>query len=681
MAKKSHKPRTPAEKKPSKPRSQKDHVFRDEDIDDEIDAFHKQRDVVPLDIDGDAGDFDDEMEQSVFDLEGDDIDDSDNSKSDDEDEDDDDGVDEEAPLKGFAAKIARQAKYLKQKFGGVDDEMNDEESEEDEEKRAVWGRKKDLYYRADNADPEGEASDEELLKEEETEVVKIQQERAKSLAMEDFGLEDDDRVDSDSGGPEKAFQDAFAGKKTVPEHNVDAVHADNTFDTYEEVKHDLSTLSKEEQMEVVYSSAPELVGLLTELDKALKQLKQVKSLSSEAAEEKKGTNKSVANYLEVKHTLLLTYCQAIGFYLLLKSEGHSVRDHPVIARLVEIKNLLEKMEQIDLNLPFQIEEMLNVETDNSIGLAQESVPMDFEQAMTDPSIKPAETINEKPQLTNDSFSKDFAIKNAYKDPQVGFQSMEMLKVRANLEAKLKNKGIYNIEKTQKHAAKTANRHIETLEDYDDDMKLAGKHNGHSEPQKSSKPLQIPSLVSLKEKRKLLAGDDDLPVRDDIGERRRKHELRVLARAGVNLEEEDDKEGAKKGAKETVPPNDTASDEDEEALESEDEFYRQVKKQRASKLMAKDQLYSRTPTIPNPSLLDIGEDDKRHITYQMEKNRGLTRKRNKLTKNPRKKYKMKHQKAVKRRKGQVPDIRKPSGPYGGEASGVNINVSRSRRLKS
>lgn len=38
------------------------------------------------------------------------------------------------------------------------------------------------------------------------------------------------------------------------------------------------------------------------------------------------------SYLEAKHLLLLQYCMCIVAYLLLKSEGRSVKNHPVIGR-------------------------------------------------------------------------------------------------------------------------------------------------------------------------------------------------------------------------------------------------------------------------------------------------------------------------------------------------------------
>ncbi len=53
------------------------------------------------------------------------------------------------------------------------------------------------------------------------------------------------------------------------------------------------------------------------------------------------------SYLEAKYLLLLHYCIHLVFYVLLKAEGRPVRDHPVIARLVEIRAFLEKARPID----------------------------------------------------------------------------------------------------------------------------------------------------------------------------------------------------------------------------------------------------------------------------------------------------------------------------------------------
>ncbi|CAM6114285.1 unnamed protein product [Calypogeia fissa] len=75
-------------------------------------------------------------------------------------------------------------------------------------------------------------------------------------------------------------------------------------------------------MGVVMSDAPELVGLLSELREGLDELRN-------NVKDGQYATKEGISYLEVKHLLLLNYCQSIIFYLLLKAEGRSVRAHPV----------------------------------------------------------------------------------------------------------------------------------------------------------------------------------------------------------------------------------------------------------------------------------------------------------------------------------------------------------------
>merc|ERR1712150_126704 len=88
-------------------------------------------------------------------------------------------------------------------------------------------------------------------------------------------------------------------------------------------------------------------------------------------------------------------------------------------------------------------------------------------------------------------------------------------------------------------------------------------------------------------------------------------------------------------------------------------------------------------MKNKKFEDDGEDEegKRAITYEMNKNKGLTRSRRKELKNPRIKHKMKYKKAKIKRRGQVRDVVTEMYRYGGETTGIKANISKSVKLKS
>lgn len=54
-------------------------------------------------------------------------------------------------------------------------------------------------------------------------------------------------------------------------------------------------------------------------------------------------------------------------------------------------HLYLQMEHIDLNLPSQVEEILNLENGVSVGLAQDSMPMDSDLKSTSASARLSET--------------------------------------------------------------------------------------------------------------------------------------------------------------------------------------------------------------------------------------------------------------------------------------------------
>jgi len=97
------------------------------------------------------------------------------------------------------------------------------------------------------------------------------------------------------------------------------------------------------------------------------------------------------------------------------------------------------------------------------------------------------------------------------------------------------------------------------------------------------------------------------------------------------------------------------------------------------LQTDDVVDQNTTTTNDPEGYDEDGEEKRAITYTIAKNKGLMPKRSKLQRNPRLKNRMKYEKAQKKRKGAVREIRDQKQPYFGEASGINARVKKGVKI--
>merc|ERR1719186_1893005 len=204
---------------------------------------------------------------------------------------------------------------------------------EEEEDTRRWGSKKKYYYGGNTGEEvEEELGDSELEEDkiEEQEAAKLQSRQLEMMEEEDF-------------------LDAFVVKKL--EKNEKKV------DVKDSLVRDLSKLSRKEQVQLFKQQSPEFDGVVA--DFKLRMGEAVK-LARVAALAEGGALPAgpVLDYVRNKLELVLNYCTNILAYLMFKSRGVSLALHPVTGRLVQYRQLIDRLEEMDKVVMPQVEEVL-----------------------------------------------------------------------------------------------------------------------------------------------------------------------------------------------------------------------------------------------------------------------------------------------------------------------------------
>ncbi|KAJ1376110.1 something about silencing protein 10, partial [Sesbania bispinosa] len=177
------------------------------------------------------------------------------------------------------------------------------------------------------------------------------------------------------------------------------------------------------------------------------------------------------------------------------------------------------LKQLDAKLPVELEDILKgsngletgVKSDNEIApMTTDSITENQEQPLVSTESQekavPSKVVEiQKLDSSKDSVQKARKVK--HQKDNIGVQSLEMLKVRASLEEKLKQKGLYNHIAPKPSGAlkrsRPVNGQLETYDDFDDDAVDVKGQGGLSNGLGSSKVSQF--LKSNLKKPKTFSG--------------------------------------------------------------------------------------------------------------------------------------------------------------------------------
>lgn len=691
-------------------------------------------------LNGDVqGDQSSEEEEEVFDLGGmnDESESSEEESSEEEDSDDDNDSDDSNEGNELDDLVDKLPAHLRQKVIMKNNKDDDNDSEDDESEEEVadetsgWGKRKN-FWSGDTADLEIGQDIEDAEDEEDAAMALRREQIAKQKESDYFDeFEDDEIID-----PVSAKK---SSKLTAELELLSSASGQSKKISIEKLDRDISKLTKAQKLDMIRLEAPEMLGLVEELNDRVAELKSrilpvIESIKE--ASKAKPVDDDLAKYLEVKQQLLLSYCINTVFYLILKAEGKSVKSHPVMKQLLTLRYAMEKMRPLDGRLKHQIDRLLSTRIDGDDAADHNEVADRHSISRPDAGAMLDDDSDEDSE-GNDSASEDAGLGGKSASASGVYRPRKMNAVHFNDDKEITRQE----EKLERKRKKLKSSEIfESLRDEFGDAPEAASSSG-IEASKDKKMLEEEEeerrnfeedrfvrltmsrkdKKSIKRREKALTNYNNMADIGDIGE------FEELAELATNLRDSNGQASQPKNSMKSSserdgnidsamrkavsvfkgqsgPKNVSSgdwSDEENEfddmlgmgagdgrkrrrapdmALDDSDEenLVEEFGKKKKEYVQKKKEHY----TVPSRTggHEDLITGDKRAASYEIMKNRGLTPHRKKANRNPRVKKREAFAKAVVARKGQVREVQSGSAThYGGELTGIKANLSRSRKI--
>ncbi|CAN9152498.1 unnamed protein product [Alternaria alternata] len=621
-----------------------------EDVADSEDEFHMNRDKILLDEGPAAKRMRKYQEEDKF-LQPSDEEVLDaGSDDDDEDDEDDDTSDESED------DITGQRKPA------------DEDEEEDV---GGWGASKKDYYDADAIETEQDALDEEA------EARRIQKKQLQSMTEADFGFDEDEWMAEDG---EKAAEGGAVVTEVLPQLQI------------------TDSMSEEERMKIMRTRYPEfehiskeylrLQPLHEELAAAANAAERV--LKAQAAKSGK-TGKTLPTPKAVtKYRACAAYLAAMAMYFavlgstatddgspVIAMDPAELHEHPVMETLLKCQKVWTRIEDLPLGDP-----MVEAEDDEEDSFVDE---ISVEGLENDLSVKkPTKQKKTRAERAAELARAEASARRAAKlaKTEEDLASLDTLTDKATLKKAARKK---------KTPAVESKLNLLNADDSDfgEETELTAHEAAEKAKKKKSLRFYTSQIAQKANKRdnagKDQGGDADIPHRERLKDR----QARLQAEAEKRGQHKDAGPGVALGEDDGASSADEAPGTKRDDFEDEDGYYDMVAARSNDKKQTKlerAEAYALAKKEGAQVVEEevIGDDGRRMISYQIQKNKGLTPHRKKSVRNPRVKKKEKYKEKQKKLKSmkQVFDkgaAAKGSANYGGELTGIKSGLVRSRKL--